>query len=427
MVETSNDRAYQVDAAERPVLRPVEPRWITYQGEQRLWLRDPLGLSERMVLVPAAVAPLVALLDGERTPSGIKAAFEVRYGTRLPPGFVEQFLAALQEAALLFGPTYEVARQRALADYRAAPYRQPALAGNGYPADPAALHRLLAGYAAAAHPNGAAPTNGPLRGLITPHIDYARGGAEYARTWLPARAAVAAADLVIIFGTEHAGSAGAFTLTRQRYATPWGPFPQDQAVVEQLVAALGEEAAFAEELHHRNEHSIELATVWLHWLLREAGRADALPPLVPILCGSFAPYTHDTHGAADPLADQARVNALAALRAATAGRRVLVVASADLAHVGPAFGDEHGWDVFARANLKASDERLLAVAATGDPADFLAALRVDQDAHRVCGLPPIYWALHALDGATGETLGYDQCPADEAGASWVTIAGMAYT
>ena len=121
------------------------------------------------------------------------------------------------------------------------------------------------------------------------------------------------------------------------------------------------------------------------------------------------------------------MQALAALRAATAGRRVLVVASADLAHVGPAFGDERGWDALARASLKASDERLLAVAATGDPADFLATLRAEQDAHRVCGLPPIYWALHALDGTRGETLGYDQCPADEAGASWVTIAGMAYT
>ena len=424
MAETTSDYADQVDQAERPVLRPVEPRWITYQGEQRLWLRDPLALSERMVLVPAVVAPMVALLDGERTPSGIKAAFEVRYGTRLPPGFVEQFLAALQEAALLFGPAYEAARERVLADYRAAPFRRPALAGNGYSADPEALHRLLAGYAAEASVNGAAPTNGPLRGLITPHIDYARGGAEHARAWLPARAAVAAAELVVIFGTDHAGSAGALTLTRQRYATPWGPFPQDQAVVEGLVAALGEEAAFAEELHHRSEHSIELASVWLHWLLRDAGRSDDLPPLVPVLCGSFAPFTH---GAADPLADRARVEALAALRAATAGRRVLVVASADLAHVGPAFGDERGWDVSARDSLKASDERLLAVAATGDPADFLATLRAEQDAHRVCGLPPIYWALHALDGAAGETLGYDQCPADEAGASWVTIAGMAYT
>ena len=160
MAETSSDHAYRVDQEERPVLRPVEPRWITYQGEQRLWLRDPLALSERMVLLPAAVAPLVALLDGERTPSGIKAAFEVRYGTRLPPGFVEQFLAALQESALLFGPTYEAARERVLADYRAAPFRRPALAGNGYPANPEALHRLLVRYAAEAGRNSAARANG---------------------------------------------------------------------------------------------------------------------------------------------------------------------------------------------------------------------------------------------------------------------------
>ena len=45
MAETSSDHAYQVEETERPVLRPVEPRWITYQGEQRLWLRDPLALE----------------------------------------------------------------------------------------------------------------------------------------------------------------------------------------------------------------------------------------------------------------------------------------------------------------------------------------------------------------------------------------------
>ena len=31
------------------------------------------------------------------------------------------------------------------------------------------------------------------------------------------------------------------------------------------------------------------------------------------------------------------------------------------------------------------------------------------------------------DSMPKTVLGYDQCPADEAGASWVTIAGMAYT
>ena len=307
----------------------MEPRWITYQGERRLWLRDPLALSGRMVLVPAVVAPLVALLDGERTPSGIKAAFEVRYGTRLPSGFVEHFLAALQEAALLVGPAYEAARHRALAAYRSAPFRQPALAGNGYPADPDALHRLLASYASEARLNGAARANGRLRGLITPHIDYARGGAEYARAWLPARSAVAAAELVIIFGTDHAGSAGTLTLTRQRYATPWGPFPQDHEVVERLVTALGEEAAFAEELHHRSEHSIELASVWLHWLLRAAGRFRRPPTARPDPLWLLCPlYTRRGRSAGRP-------GAGAGTRGAAGGQRRAAGAGRGVGRLGP--------------------------------------------------------------------------------------------
>src|SRR5207248_3055928 len=81
---------------------------------------------------------------------------------------------------------------------------------------------------------------------------------------------------------------GAVTLTRQRYDTPFGPLDTDHAVVDALAGALGEESAFSEELHHRREHSIELAAVWAASLL-----GQTRPALVPILCGSFFPYTHE--------------------------------------------------------------------------------------------------------------------------------------
>lgn len=421
MTTTHNTQPYHVD---RPALRPVEPRWILHQNEERLWLRDPLALSDRVVLVPAAAAPIIGLLNGERTAAGIESAFQLLCGNRLPKGFVENFLTVLNDAGLLFGPTYDAIYQQNLAEYRSASYRQPALAGSGYPADPETLQRLLADYASDVPLKVAMSTSKQLRGLITPHIDYMRGGATYARAWLPARKAVADAELVIIFGTDHAGAPGSLTLTGQQYATPWGSFPKDHRIVEQLVEALGEGPAFAQELHHRSEHSIELAAVWLHWLLLDVGRQDDLPSVVPILCGSFAPFTD---GDGDPLTDPVRLRAITSLRKFIAERRTLVVAAADLAHVGPVFGDRTGWDDTARAKLKESDERMLAVASDGNPADFLAALRVEKDAHRVCGLPPIYWALQTLDGVRGELLGYNQCPADAQGSSWVSIAGMAYT
>src|SRR5436190_1451835 len=137
------------------------------------------------------------------------------------------------------------------------------------------------------------------------------------------------ADILVVFGTDHVGGPGAITLTRQRYDTPFGPLDTDLPAVDAVAEALGQEAAFAEELHHRGEHSIELAAVWAASLL-----GDRRPPMLPVLCGSFFPYTNED---ADPALDARLTAAVDALKRATAGRRVVAVAAGDLAHVGPAF------------------------------------------------------------------------------------------
>ena len=48
------------------------------------------------------------------------------------------------------------------------------------------------------------------------------------------------------------------------YLFPYGVLPTNTATVDAIAKAIGEERAFAEELHHRTEHSVELAAVWLH-------------------------------------------------------------------------------------------------------------------------------------------------------------------
>src|SRR5207302_4618423 len=194
-----------------------------------------------------------------------------------------------------------------------------------YPADPDALKQQLHAYE---HRAGAVgePVGENLAGLITPHIDYGRGGSLSAALWRRAEPAVRAADVVVIFGTDHHGSPGRLTLTRQSYATPWGVLPTEQRAVDALVDVLGEEPCFAEELHHRAEHSVELAAVWLHHI------RDGEPlPLVPVLCGHPGAYMRaGAIGAETPAG-----RAVAALREALAGRRVLAVAAADLAPAGP--------------------------------------------------------------------------------------------
>jgi AmmeMemoRadiSam system protein B len=121
--------------------------------------------------------------------------------------------------------------------------------------------------------------------------------------------------------------------------------------------------------------------------------------------------------------------ALAVLRETLVGRRTLVVAAADLAHVGPAFGDAEPLAAAEKAALAAADAALLERVAAGDATGFLGLLRAQGDRWRVCGLPPTYWALRLLEQVHGSAVpgrlaGYDQCPADETGGSVVSIAGM---
>jgi AmmeMemoRadiSam system protein B len=107
-----------------------------------------------------------------------------------------------------------------------------------------------------------------------------------------------------------------------------------------------------------------------------------------------------------------------------ATRRTLVVAAADLAHVGPAFGQPYGVDLIGRAQLRSADERLLQTIYDGDAAAFYEQLRAEGDRRNVCGLPPIYLTLRLLGETSGEPAGYALCPADPQGTSYVTIAGV---
>lgn len=402
-----------------PKVRSLDVRFVRKGTDTYALLRDPLGLTDQQVLVPAAYAPLLSLCDGSRDVGRLQTGLELLTGQRLPLPHIEGFVGQLDQNLVLEGTRFEQAYREALEQYRGAPCRPPTLAGAGYPGSPDELRQCFDGYChdAAAVDDGSLESSAAstIVGVICPHIDYQRGWRTYAQAWQRAASTVREADLAVVFGTDHAGGLGRVTPTRQQYATPLGILPTATNVVDELALALGGESAFAEELHHRNEHSIELAVTWLHYLL-----GDHQCEVVPILCGSFAGYVQGPEG---PQEDHLLEGALEALRQATAGRRVLVVAAADLAHVGPAFGDRAPVDVVARAGLAAADRGLLAAVQRGDAAAFYGEVKADGDGRRVCGLPPIYLALRFLRECFGKVTGYDQCPADPEGGSLVSIAG----
>jgi AmmeMemoRadiSam system protein B len=400
-----------------PKLRSLDIRAIVHDDSPYILLRDPQRLTEQQLLVPQPLAAVLAFFDGNTSIDEMVDAFRRRYHITLPTGMVSQLVAALDEVVMLDNARAQARRTAVLNDYRRAPFRPPALAGAGYPADAKALWRLLQDYLETSDVAEDADLDWsrPI-GLLSPHIDYARGGEVYARVWKRAAQAARAAELVILLGADHYG-ADLLTLTRQNYATPYGVLPTDTALVDQLAAVIGAEAAFAGELRHRGEHSLELVAIWLHHM-----RGGQPVPVAPILTGSFHPFmlNGDT-----PANDPTISAALEVLRRASAGKRTLIVASGDLAHVGPAFGG-NPLDSAGRRALRAADDELIGAMRGGDATGFFSAIRRVQNRNNVCGLAPIYLTLRLLGKGRGEQSGYAICPADAQNTSVVTITGMLF-
>ncbi len=397
-----------------PKLRPLNVRWITWRGQPVLSLSDPLRLAGGTALVPQAVAPLLALCDGTRDSDALRAGFTLRTGSDIMPSQVEELIRSLDEALLLDSPRFRQVLSETREAYREAPFRKPALAGGGYPADPEELLDVMDAYCRESE--GLVDSVAGVQGVVSTHIDYTRGWRTYARTWIPLRQAVEDAELIIILGTDHSGSPGSLTLTRQSYATPWGALPTDTEIVDRVAEVLGEETAFSQEVHHVGEHSIELAAVWLHYM---AGREPKR--VVPVLCGAHESLLETQGGEASEVWQAVDLLAEEARRGST-----LVVAAGDLSHVGPAFGDPAPLDSVAKAGIRASDDRWLESACCGGDAGLGDHIRTEGDRTRICGAAPIHFMVRILGKARGTVVHYDQCPADEEFGSLVSIAGVHY-
>ena len=383
-------------------------------------LQDPLRLGGAGIMVPEIMAQLLGLSDGTRDLEELRREFVMRTGMNILPSQVESLVQALDDALLLDNSRFRRALAQAMDAYRGGPFRSPALAGGSYPADPRELLKIMDQYTRQAQPQDGSGRDisghERLAGVISPHIDYPRGWRTYAETWNQAKAAVEAADRVIILGTDHAGSPGSLTLTRQSYATPWGALPTDTEVVTELASILGEDRGFAEEAHHIGEHSIELAAVWLHYV------AGGKPKkLVPVLCGGPEPFLEQEDSAA-----KSAWQAIDLLAGVAAGDDTLVIAAADISHVGPAFSDKDPLDDAAKSNIKDSDELWLEAACAGDSGRLRDHLVRHGDPTRICGASPIFLMASMLGEARGHVVHYDQCPADEGFGSLVSIAGVLY-
>jgi AmmeMemoRadiSam system protein B len=396
-------------------LRVVRTQPVIDQGRRGIVISDPMGISDEMVFVPGPLTLLLPLMDGTRDLATLKTGFELRTGTTISAMTIEQVVSKLDEALFLENERFNRAYAEALNEYRSASSRPPVLTGMCCPLEPDELHKFLDSYLSEA---GNAENKYPddVKGMISPHIDYARGGEIYAKVWSRANEALRNADLIVILGTDHNDIEANITLTYQSYETPWGIIPTPKKLVDEFASELGE-GIFKCEMHHRKEHSIEAALIWAHHLLR-----DRECEVLPILCGSFQPMI-DTGGS--PASETAIQTTIGILKRLAHRRRTFIVAAADLAHQGPVFGDPQPLDLLGRHRMVKHDEELINIMCRGNAEDFFSVIHEEGDSRHVCGVSPIYIALSAL-GTEGRFIGYEQCPASEDATSMVSICGILY-
>ena len=254
--------------------------------------------------------------------------------------------------------------------------------------------------------------------MLSPHIDFGRGGPVYSHAYrrLVERSD---ADLFVILGVAHQPCRNRFALTRKHFDTPLGTATTDRGFVDHLAREAGPHL-FEDELTHRTEHSIEFQVVWLQHVL--AGRRDFA--IVPILVGSF----HDLmRGGVEPADDPevgAMIRALKSAEAAS-GRKVAYIGGIDLCHVGPEFGDPSPVDLPTLEAVGAFDRAMLGRAEALDASGWFAGAAEVADRWRVCGLAATYTMLRAIGPARGEVLSYDQA-VNPSRSCCVTFASVAY-
>ncbi len=401
-MNTGNDTG----SYEYPRLRPVEAFPAQVRGQEVLCLRDPLQYSEAVVYVPGQTASILGLFDGKHSLLDIQAAFVRRFGTLLFREQLEEVIQSLDEHLLLDSPRFAAHREAVEEEFRSARTRTARLAGKSYPPEASAIRQQLDGYFTAPEGPGdtpPSPSAGKLAGLVLPHIDFARGGPWYAWGYRELEGAPPV-DRWVILGTVHAPIEQAFALTRKDFETPLGMVETDQEFVERLLTVVGSQY-LEDELAHRGEHSIEFQAVFLRHRTPPSHRVR----IVPILCGSLHRFVEDRHSPSEGKKIEAFVAALRQTMGTVKGRS-LVMASADLAHVGPRFGDPRPITPGQLREVADADREMLAAVEAGDADAVFHAVARDGDRRRICGLPPIYAALRLLPGARGKLLRYGQWP-----------------
>jgi len=387
---------------------------MTLEGERVIVLRDPEGVAGEPVVLPERTIPILGMMDGEHCMVDMQAAYTRRFGDIILTADIERLIDDLDRSFLLESERYRRKRDELVREWRALALR-PSIHLGSYEADRETWRRWIDGFFASAGTGESPPLEGTPRAIIAPHIDFRIGGGTYGAAWEPVRRGEPP-DLVVILGTCHSPLETMIAATAKSFDTPLGPVETDADFIAELDRAVG--GLVEDESVHRKEHTIEFQALFVKHLFGDGAK------IAPILT-SYTPV-HLSAEAPPELAERIGkcAGALAGLIEARPGR-TLIVASADLSHVGPRYGDPSPPSKVDLQKLEISDRLFLEGTAEADSEALSKRIAETENSTRICGYPPIHMMLSTLGGGEGSILRYDQGVMGEEG-SVVSFAAVAF-
>jgi AmmeMemoRadiSam system protein B len=256
--------------------------------------------------------------------------------------------------------------------------REPAVAGQFYPSDAEELKKQIKQCFVSGFGPGSLPDKNKkkrIEGVIAPHAGYDFSGAcaawaykEIAESEKP--------DTFVLLGLSHTSFPSCASMLD--WKTPLGIAENDIEFSKKLE----EKGIPVNEEAHAEEHSIEVQIPFLQF-------AAGNPKIVPIIAGHDKDYKETAKAIRET--------------AAELKRKIIVIASSDFTHFGPAYGYEPFSDNV-RENMRKLDSGAIEHIKKMDSAGFLDYVNKKQAT--ICGQMPIAALIETINAKKAKLLKY---------------------
>ena len=387
-----------------PALRQFQAFPIKKDGQQYIALRDHYALVNETMVVPPNIFAVIQRINGN-TP-----AKDIADVAKAPP---EQFIKLLQKldnSGLLWGPTSTALENKKIEELNtngSFPIKASGTLGKDKEKCKAQLAHWFS------------QTEDPefsteVKAIIAPHLDYGRGWPNYASAYY-AWQNTKAPDRVVVLGTNHFGEGDGVVISTIGFNTPIGTCPIDEKIVGAIVDKFGN-GITRDLIDHAAEHSIELQIPWIQQCF------GSVPIVAALIPSPLMEMLEDDGDNVRTKTDQFIPFLKEILQ--KFGGKTLVVASADLSHVGQQFGEPRPVDEQRKFDVERHDREMMTKYITNDCEEFISAMKWHNNSTHWCSIGNMSAALNLVEPDEIELIDYRQA-CDDKGIALVSSCAIA--